>query len=138
MLLKQFRYSKVLAPIVQQCWVDIIQLVVSWFESVLLCCSGRNKSGISRLFFEDGTFCRLLMAFPLKMYSKFGRPKQILVGQMLKLVRKWPMASCHFRTVLLHAKWLALKSVWLHEIDAKVGHTIQHETLAVENIGESH
>ena len=37
--------------------------------------SGRNKSQklVSR-FFEDGTFCGLLMAFPLKMYSKFGWP----------------------------------------------------------------
>ena len=40
-------------------------------------------------FFEDGTFCRLLIAVPLKMYSKFGQPKWILVGQMLKLVGKW-------------------------------------------------
>ena len=27
------------------------------------------------------------------MYSKFGRPKWILVGQLLKLVGKWPMAD---------------------------------------------
>ena len=48
--------------------------------------SGRNKSqkSISPLF-EDGAFCRLLIAFPLKMYSKSGRPKWIL-----KLVGKWP------------------------------------------------
>ena len=26
-------------------------------------------------FFEDATFCRLLMTFPLKMYCKFGQPK---------------------------------------------------------------
>jgi len=29
------------------------------------------------------------------MYSKIGRPKWILVGQMLKLVGKWPMANCY-------------------------------------------
>ena len=46
------------------------------------------------VFFEDRTFCRLSIAFPLKMYSKFGQPKWILVGQMLKLVGKWPMAGC--------------------------------------------
>jgi len=34
------------------------------------------------------TFCRLLIAIPLKMYSKISQPKWILVGQMLKLVRK--------------------------------------------------
>ena len=45
----------------------------------------------SAIFFEDGR-----MAFPLKMYSIFGRPKQILVCQILKLVRKWPMASYYF------------------------------------------
>ena len=42
--------------------------------------------------FEDRTFCRLLIAIPLKMYRKFGCTKSILVGQMLKLVRsgQWP------------------------------------------------
>ena len=59
--------------------------------------SGRNKGQkLVGRFFEDRTFCRLLIAIPLKMYSKFGQPKWILVGQMLKLVRKWPMANCHF------------------------------------------
>jgi len=29
-----------------------------------------------------------LIAIPLKMYSKIGQPKGILVGQMLKLVGK--------------------------------------------------
>ena len=47
-------------------------------------------------FWEDRTFYRLLTAVPLKLYSKFGRPKWILVGQMLKLVGKWPMAGCYF------------------------------------------
>jgi len=27
------------------------------------------------------------------MYSKIGQPKWILVSQVLKLVRKWPMAK---------------------------------------------
>jgi len=52
----------------------------------------RNLSAI----FEDRAFCRLLIAIPLKMHSKIGQPKWILVGQMLKLVRKWPMANYEF------------------------------------------
>ena len=32
----------------------------------------------------------------LKMYIKIGWSKWILVSQMLKLVRKWPMADCYF------------------------------------------
>ena len=44
--------------------------------------------------FEDKIFYGLLTAVPFKMYWKFGRPKWILVGQMLKLVGKWPMADC--------------------------------------------
>ena len=60
--------------------------------------SGRNKSQkLVGHFFEDGTLCRLLIAFPLKMYNKFDQPKQILVDQMLKLVRKWPMASFYIQ-----------------------------------------
>ena len=35
-------------------------------------------------------------AVQLKMYGKFGQSKWILVGRMLKLVRKWPMADCYF------------------------------------------
>ena len=59
--------------------------------------SVRNKGQkLVGRFFENQTFCRLLIAVPLKMYSKFGRPKWILVSQMLKLVGKWPMASCYF------------------------------------------
>jgi len=41
-------------------------------------------------FFKIGAFCRLLIAIPLKMYSKIGQPRWILVCQMLKLVGKWP------------------------------------------------
>ena len=47
-------------------------------------------------FLEDRIFYRLLITVPLKMYRKYGRPKWILVGQMLKLVGKWPMADCYF------------------------------------------
>ena len=45
--------------------------------------------------FEDRILYRLLTAVPLKMYGKFGRPKWILVSQLLKLVRKWLMANCY-------------------------------------------
>ena len=40
--------------------------------------SGRNKDQklVSR-FLENPTFCRLLIAVPLKMYSKFGRNGEI-------------------------------------------------------------
>ena len=39
-------------------------------------CSGRNKDLklVGRIF-ENRTFCRLLIAIPLKMYSRFGQPK---------------------------------------------------------------
>ena len=47
-------------------------------------------------FSEDRIFYRLLTAIPLKTYGKLGQPKWILVGQMLKLVRKWLMADCYF------------------------------------------
>ena len=63
----------------------------------LLCSSVRNKSRkLVGYFWEDRTFCRLSLPVPLKMYSKFGQPKWILVSQMLKLVGKWPMASYNF------------------------------------------
>ena len=39
---------------------------------------------------------RLFITIPLKMYRKYGRPKWILVRQMLKLIRKWPKANCYF------------------------------------------
>ena len=51
--------------------------------------------------FEDRIFYRLPIAVLLKMYGKFGQPKQILVGQMLKLVGKWPMADHYFYHLLL-------------------------------------
>ena len=51
----------------------------------------RNWSAIWP-FFVDMTFCRLLI-FPDEKYSKFGKPKQILVGQMLMLVGKLPMPT---------------------------------------------
>ena len=31
------------------------------------------------IFCEERTFCRLLFAVPLKVYSKFGQPKWILI-----------------------------------------------------------
>ena len=49
--------------------------------------SGRNKGQkLVGHFLKIGHFCKLSIAIPLKMYSKFGRP------QMVKLV-KWPMAD---------------------------------------------
>jgi len=63
--------------------------------------SGRNKGQkFVGHFFEDRTFCRLLIAIPLKMYSKIG---WILVGQMLKLFIKWPMTNCYFYHCFLYA-----------------------------------
>ena len=59
--------------------------------------SARNKDQkLVGHFFEDRIFYRLLIAVLLIVYRKFGRPKWILVGQMLKLVGKWPMADCYF------------------------------------------
>ena len=58
--------------------------------------SARNKDQTLVERFEDRTFCTLLITVPLKMYRKYGRPKWILIGQMLKLVGKWPMADCYF------------------------------------------
>ena len=56
----------------------------------------------SAIFFEDRTFCRLLIAFPLKMYNKFSQPKWILVGQMLKLVRNGQWAAVISSTGCIH------------------------------------
>ena len=43
--------------------------------------SVRNKGQkLVSCFLENQTFCRFLIAVPLKMYSKFGQPKWILVG----------------------------------------------------------
>ena len=53
-------------------------------------------------FFEDRIFYRLLTAVPLKMYGKFGRPKWILVSQMLKLVGKWAMGQLLFLAPHVH------------------------------------
>ena len=45
-----------------------------------------------------GHFLRIghFVGIPLKMYGKFGQSKWILVGWILKLVRKWPMANWYF------------------------------------------
>ena len=48
-------------------------------------------------FLKIRYFTDYYIAVPLKMYWKYGRSKQILVGQMLKLVEKWPMADCYFQ-----------------------------------------
>ena len=53
----------------------------------------RNWMAVSLIY---RIFYRLLIAVPLKMYRKCGQLNWILVRQMLKLVRKWPMADCYF------------------------------------------
>ena len=59
--------------------------------------SARNKDQkLVGRFFADRIFYWLLIAVPLKMYRKYGQLKWILIGQMLKLVRKWPIADCYF------------------------------------------
>ena len=59
--------------------------------------SARNKDQkLVGCFFENSLFYRLLIAIPSKIYRKFGWLNQILVGQMLKLVRKWLLADCYF------------------------------------------
>ena len=80
--------------------------------------SGRNKrQKLVGRFFEDWIFRRLLIAFPLKMYSKFGQPKWILVGQMLELVGKWPaVISRTENTSLKHqfpfmGSWISMNKV---------------------------
>ena len=56
--------------------------------------SARNKDQkLVGHFYEDRIFYRLLITVPLKIYRKFGQLKQILVGQILKLIGKWPMAD---------------------------------------------
>ena len=68
-----------------------------FFQSCITNISDKNKGqNLVGHFLKIGHFCRLLIVIPLKMYSKFGQPKWILVGQLLKLVGKWPMASCYF------------------------------------------
>ena len=56
-------------------------------------CSARNKDQkLVGHFSENRYFLGYWLLSLLKMYRKFGRPKWILVGQMLKLVRngQWP------------------------------------------------
>ena len=66
-------------------------------ETLVANCSARNKDHkLVGRFLKMWYFNRLLITVPLKMYWKYGQPKWILVGQMLKLVRKWPMADCYF------------------------------------------
>jgi len=67
-----------------------------FFAYAAMCSGGNKNQKLVSCFFEDRTFCKVLITIPLKMYSKIGQPKWILVGQMLKLVRKWPMADLFF------------------------------------------
>ena len=60
-----------------------------WFLCNHFSTRNKDQKFVGRLF-EDRIFYRLLIAVPMKKYSKFGRPKCIMIGQMLKLVRKWP------------------------------------------------
>ena len=63
-------------------WYHAIVLVrrhvlVVWYHTIAssydIHCSGRNKGQkLVGRFFENQTFCKLLIAVPLKMYSKFG------------------------------------------------------------------
>ena len=75
--------------------------------------SGRNK----RLaVFEDGTFCRLV-SFPMKMYSKFGQPKWILVSHLnVEIGRK--MANGQLLFLGLYASILLWES--FHSYDKSV------------------
>ena len=59
--------------------------------------SARNKVQklVSR-FLRIWYFNMSLITVPLKMCRKYGQPNRILVGQMVKLVGKWPMADCYF------------------------------------------
>ena len=73
-----------------------IRNFVSPYEVPVSVDSGRNRGQKLVSHFLKIVRCRSLIATPLKMYSKFSQPKWILVGQMVKLVGKWPMASCYF------------------------------------------
>ena len=59
--------------------------------------SARNKDQkLVGRFLKIEYFIGYFTAVPLQMYGKYGRSKSILLGQMLKLVGKWPMADCYF------------------------------------------
>ena len=59
--------------------------------------SARNKDQkLVGRFLKIGYFIGNYTAVLLKMHGKYGPSKQILVGQMLKLVGKWPVANCYF------------------------------------------
>ena len=65
--------------------------------SLRLGSSARNKDQkLVGHFLKIGYFIGYYTAVPLKMYGKYGRSKEILIGQMLKLVGKWPVADCYF------------------------------------------
>ena len=59
-------------------------------KPIIRSCYGRNKDQkLVGQFLKIRYFYKISIAIPLKMYSKFGRPKWILVGQMLKNCQ-WP------------------------------------------------
>ena len=76
--------------------------------------SGRNKGQkLVGRFFKNQTFCRLLRAVPLKMYSKFVRPfgqpyveigRKMANGQLLFLALLYItyLWYKHYRSILLH------------------------------------
>ena len=62
--------------------------------SSLFYSSARNKDQeLISCFLKIECFISYYTAVPLKMYGKYGRSKKFLVGQMLKLVGKWPVAD---------------------------------------------
>ena len=83
----------------ERVWLYNTCLVLSMMTTAYICfviTSHTTRNEDQKLvccFYEYRIFYRLLIAVPLQMYRKFGQPKQILVGQMLKLVRKWPMVN---------------------------------------------
>ena len=75
-----------------------MHIIVGMLNCSSMCIgSARNKDQkLVGRFLKIGYFIGYYSAVPLKMYGKYGRSKQILVGQMLKLVGKWPVADCYF------------------------------------------
>ena len=45
-----------------------------WFISYVISARNKDQKLVSH-YFEDGIFNRLMIAVPMKMYRKFGRPK---------------------------------------------------------------
>ena len=71
--------------------------------------SGRNKGQkLVGHFLENWTFCGFLIAVLLKMYSKFGRPKWILVSQ---IGQKMVNGQLLFLALYIH-----IISIYLYEV----------------------